>query len=87
MATVTCARCARLRQSPGRGLCHTCYDHARRHGLREDYPRTRRSRDEVLADWQLLADWGLDRGAAAARIGITRRALNHHISKENKETA
>lgn len=63
----------------GRGLCRRCYSRHERRGTLVDFPRTTRSRDELLDDWVLLREQGLDRRAAAARMGMTYSAFDRAL--------
>jgi hypothetical protein len=57
-----------------RGLCWRCYNRAERAGTLDDFPRRYR-RDELVAEWELLASAGYTRAQAAARLGIKPESL------------
>lgn len=44
----------------GRGLDMTCYEVATRDGTLIDYPRTSYPRDELLEEWSVLSERGVD---------------------------
>jgi hypothetical protein len=58
-----------------RGLCWRCYSRAEHNDTLADFPRQRRTRDEVVAEWELLRSAGVTRAQAAARIGIKPESL------------
>src|SRR6478735_4128924 len=68
----------------GRGLCALCYDVCGRNGTLIDYERKRIPHDEVMDEWELLKGRGYSRREAAARIGVTKKALDLHIQRERK---
>lgn len=49
-ALLVCARCGRLDQGHGRGLCGGCAYRCRREGTIEDWPRVKHSAEEVLEE-------------------------------------
>lgn len=64
------ATCHPNRPLCARGLCRQCYQLA---WLRDDLPdkRTLRSRDEFIADYELLRSEGYTRRQIAERLGLT----------------
>lgn len=65
-----------------RGLCTACHARCTQDGTLDDYPLTHRRRSDVIEDWEFLRDnLGLDRSAAAARLGMTRGALDKAIER------
>lgn len=72
------ATCHPDRPATARGLCGSCYETARRHGRLDEHPTTRRvhTTAEFAAEFELLRGDGLTRPQIAARLGITRNAVD-----------
>ena len=95
--TRTCAECARpvlTQKAPpqpghfrlqGRGLCGACYFRAVRDGRLEDYPRTNRRDADTCEDHAELKAQGYTREQIAARLGMTREALDKAITRHNRK--
>jgi hypothetical protein len=69
----------RARTTQARGLCWFCYRAATKNGELFDYPRSTRSRDEVLDEWEMLRGEGYTRRQAAERIGMTFEAFDRAL--------
>ena len=65
----------------GRGLCNACHGKERYHGRLDDYPRRTRSRDELLAEWDLLRGEGHTRVQAAERLGMHPSAFERALQR------
>ena len=50
------AACGRLTRKPCRGLCPSCYARHRRNGTLDDFERANHRLEDVLEDWEMLAD-------------------------------
>lgn len=74
------ARCA---QRGSRGLCHGCYRWASKHDHLIDYERRYRVTDEVLEEWNYLADPSApvlpEVRRLAPRMGMTVKALEQAL--------
>jgi hypothetical protein len=55
----------------GRGLCRGHHWRAQQDDTLLDYPRTTRSRDEILDDWIRCRSRGMNRRQAAAAMGMS----------------
>lgn len=87
-----CAKCGhrprhRDRGTPQiiRGLCPACYWPARSNGTVADWPRSTRSRDDVLDDWVILRAQGYTRRRAAERLGMTLAAFDGAIYRARRD--
>jgi len=60
----------------GRGLCDPCYRWCRAAGELIDYEPVRYSRDELMAEWELLRLEGYSKRQAAARLDVTFEAFD-----------
>ena len=58
------------RYHQGRGLCNFCRSGVLKRGTLADHERRTRTRDEVMAEWELLRDEGLSKAQAAERLGM-----------------
>lgn len=58
----------------GRGLCWRDYNRAERNDTLANFPR-KRTRAEVVAEWELLRSAGATRTQAAEQIGIKPESL------------
>jgi hypothetical protein len=73
-------RAKRIVLHGARGLCEVCVRQAKANNTYDDFEPRRRTNDEVLAEWDLLRTEGvIDLGVAAARMGMTRKALDKAI--------
>lgn len=54
----------------GRGLCTRCYRNVEYHGQLLEYPRLTRSRDELLADYEVLRGQGYNWKECATILGM-----------------
>ena len=59
----------------GRGLCTNCYGRLRYRGDLIDFARRAMSRDEVMADWEVLRSQGYTHRQAAERLGMSHAAF------------
>lgn len=64
-----------------RRLCAGCYEVHRRRGTLADHPRVKRLAADFVEDYTLLRSLGLGRSAIAARMGMTRNAVDVAYSK------
>jgi hypothetical protein len=58
----------------GRGLCRPCHQTAGEDRI--DYERVGRSRDELMAEWEILRGEGYTKRQAAERLGMTFEAFD-----------
>jgi hypothetical protein len=65
----------------GRGLCTPCYGWADRHNRLADYQPHKRSRDEVLEEWDWLRSDGVPYKHAHQRIGMTPGAFERALQR------
>lgn len=65
----------------GRGLCNSCHARERYHGRLADHPRSTRSRDELLEEWELLRGQGHTRVQAAERLGMSPSAFERALQR------
>lgn len=75
---VPAATCHPRRPLNARGLCDSCYQTHRQRGDLYQFPTRRepgRSRDDFIADYQLLRSEGYTRAQIAERLGMTIGAL------------
>jgi len=94
--TKTCARCGAgplipyVRWCAGdrngvrhcaRGLCSRCWFRSNDDGTLIDYPRATMSRAELLEDFRLLREQGLDRRQIAERLGMRKGSLNQALRR------
>lgn len=63
----------------GRGLIERCYNRMQWHGDLADYPRRTRRIEDVLDDYKLLRQDGYTLAQMAARIGMSRTALERAL--------
>lgn len=68
-------------RSGGRGLCQNCHAWARYHDRLLDYPRSTRSRDDLLEDYVMLRREGYDWPLCAERLGMTYAAFERAIHR------
>lgn len=77
-----CIACQSTRgESRSRGLCASCYWHARKNGTLIDYPPRNRPLADTIEDWLMLSREGYDRHQAAVRLGMTKPALDTAITR------
>ncbi len=61
-----------VRRHKSRRLCTSCYPRVLQRGELENYPRLRRSGDEVLDEYEHLREQGVDNLSVLARqLGLT----------------
>lgn len=70
------ATCHPLRPNVGRGLCGGCYEHHRRVGTIDQYPRAKRLTADFAEDYAHLRAQGLGRERIAARLGMRRNSVD-----------
>jgi hypothetical protein len=72
------AACHPDRPVNARGLCDSCYETHWRNGTLGQFPtkRTQRFRDDFVAEYRHLRSYGLGRSEIAARLGMTRNAVD-----------
>lgn len=72
------AKCHKNRPNVGRGLCPGCYENNRRNGTLHQHPTTRwRLRlPDFASEYAHLRSVGLGRANIAARLGVTRDAVD-----------
>lgn len=64
------ATCHPQRRNAGRGLCGGCYEHHRRAGTIDRFPRATRPLAHFAEDYALLRSAGYGRHVIAARLGM-----------------
>lgn len=64
-----------------RGLCDPCYEKERRADRLADHPRSTWSRDDLMAEWELLRQDGYTRRQAADRLGVSYVAFDRAITR------
>lgn len=87
-----CAKCGHRPRRRGRGtpqiirgLCPACYCRENANGTLADWPRTTRTRDDVLDDWVILRAQGYTRRQAAERLGMTLAAFDGAIYRARRD--
>jgi hypothetical protein len=70
------ATCHPDRPVDARGLCEPCYGYHRNRGTLDQFPSKQRTRDEFVADYQLLRSEGYTRTQMAERLGMRRNTLD-----------
>lgn len=75
------ARCHPQHPDAGRGLCPSCYGHARRNGTLIDHPRQTRDLHAFADDYRLLAREGHTTRQIAERLGVTQRAVQMQLRR------
>ena len=72
------AKCHPSRPNAGRGLCAGCYEHHRRNGTLHQHPlsRWRLRMPDFAVEYAHLRSDGLGRANIAARLGVTRDAID-----------
>lgn len=79
MTTTAQASCHPDRPVHARRLCRTCYDHEWRRGTHVKHPSAKagqRTTAEFVEDYTELRGYGLTRTQIAARLGMTRDAID-----------
>jgi hypothetical protein len=99
MKTYVCLRCSKEvlpdikrdrpgvpnhKRSRGRSLCSLCYTWARYHGKLVDYPRSTRSRDELLDDYVILRSQGYNWSQCATKLGMSYSAFERAIYRARR---
>lgn len=86
---MSCARCNNRHGRPlqARGLCTVCYAITRKSGERIDYPRSTRSRAELLEDVAVLREQGLNRRQMAERLAMSRNTLDQALLRAERAGA
>jgi hypothetical protein len=70
----------------GRGLCGTCYNQIRHQRRLHDYEPVKRSREDMLEEWEMLRSDGVtDLAIAAERMGVTRAALDKCLERARRD--
>jgi hypothetical protein len=77
------AQCHPGRPVNARGLCDSCYQTHHRAGTLDQFPiqRNQRRRVEFIADYELLRSEGYSRAQIAARLGMTRNAVDRAVQR------
>lgn len=70
------ATCHPGRRAYARRLCRGCYDHHHDHGTLHQHERVTRPLADFADDYQHLRSCGHGRASIAARIGMTRDAVD-----------
>ena len=71
-----CSDCGRIMKGAYcRGLCSTCYKRALDEGSVHDFERLKRSREEVIEEWEWLRSEGYTMRQAAERLGMKYNSL------------
>lgn len=73
--------CHPKRDHFARRLCSACYEHHRKRGTLDRYPRIKRTGADFAEDYTHLRSAGLGRTVIAARLGITRNAVDRAYVK------
>jgi len=69
-----------------RSLCGPCYDHAYYVGNHIDFERITHARGDVLAEWELLRQYGLTRRQVAERLDMTLPAFERACARARHTT-
>lgn len=67
-----------------RGLCQPCWHKAKASDELIDFERLNRTRDEVMADWELLRSEGYSKRQAAARLGMSHEAFDRAFHRARR---
>lgn len=81
---VACARCGHNRQNRARGLCNSCLQYLYQRGGIDAYPRTTRSADEVLEEWDFLRHAGTPPEQAAALLGMAYESFERALFRAKR---
>jgi len=79
--TARMATCHPKRRHYARGLCKPCYECGHNHGTLDKHPRTRRTAAEFAEDYTTLRLRGLTRNEIAAKLSISRNAIDLAYSR------
>ena len=69
-----------------RRLCSRCYDRAHYAGTHIDFERVTHVQGDVLAEWELLRQYGLKRRQVAERLGMTLPAFERACNRARHTT-
>jgi hypothetical protein len=79
-----CLECGSTSTQRARGLCEPCYQRHRYRGTLDNFERPSRTADEVLDEWVLLRGDGHTIRQAAARLGMTHKALDQALVRAKR---
>lgn len=65
----------------GRGLCRGCWRDRAAADTLDEVERTKRTRDDLMADWEILRGRGLTKRQAADRLGMTFSAFDRALQR------